>query len=79
MPEKRVKLHHFTFINNNHFTLATLYKLKCNQPVTTVPTVGFNVECYLQGNVKLNIWVKWNNYECLISRLFIGYWRSRQN
>jgi hypothetical protein len=40
------------------FFVATLYKLKCNQPVTTVPTVGFNVECYLQGNIKLNIWVK---------------------
>lgn len=44
--------------------IATLYKLKCNQPVTTVPTVGFNVECYLQGNVKLNIWVanRWAKY-----------------
>lgn len=55
MPEKLVN--RIDKKENLTYSLATLYKLKCNQPVTTVPTVGFNVECYMQGNIKLNIWV----------------------
>ena len=30
--------------SNSHVTTAILYKLKLNQDVTTIPTVGFNVE-----------------------------------
>lgn len=31
---------------------AILYKLKLNQSVTTIPTVGFNVETVTYKNVK---------------------------
>ncbi|KAI8346669.1 ADP-ribosylation factor family-domain-containing protein [Mortierella sp. GBAus27b] len=33
-----------------------LYKLKLNQSVTTIPTVGFNVETVVYKNVKFNVW-----------------------
>lgn len=37
--------------------LAILYKLKLtNQDVTTIPTVGFNVESVTYKNVKFNVW-----------------------
>jgi hypothetical protein len=38
-----------------HFRLAILYKLKLNQSVTTIPTVGFNVESVTYKNVKFNV------------------------
>lgn len=36
--------------------VAILYKLKLNQDVTTIPTVGFNVETVTYKNVKFNVW-----------------------
>ena len=36
---------------------AVLYKLKLGQSVTTIPTVGFNVETVTYKNVKFNVWV----------------------
>ncbi|OLL23187.1 ADP-ribosylation factor 6 [Neolecta irregularis DAH-3] len=33
-----------------------LYKLKLNQNVTTIPTVGFNVETVTYKNVRFNVW-----------------------
>ncbi|TAQ86028.1 hypothetical protein B7494_g5646 [Chlorociboria aeruginascens] len=33
-----------------------LYKLKLDQDVTTIPTVGFNVETVTFKNVKFNVW-----------------------
>ncbi|KAH6656143.1 ADP-ribosylation factor family-domain-containing protein [Truncatella angustata] len=33
-----------------------LYKLKLGQGVTTIPTVGFNVETVTYKNVKFNVW-----------------------
>ncbi|GJQ72759.1 hypothetical protein Trydic_g1412 [Trypoxylus dichotomus] len=33
-----------------------LYKLKLNQSVTTVPTIGFNVETVTYKDVKFNVW-----------------------
>lgn len=33
-----------------------LYKLKLGQDVTTIPTVGFNVETVTYKNVKFNVW-----------------------
>jgi ADP-ribosylation factor protein 6 len=36
--------------------LAILYKLKLDQDVTTIPTVGFNVETVTYKNVKFNVW-----------------------
>nr|CAB3222738.1 ADP-ribosylation factor 3 [Phallusia mammillata] len=33
-----------------------LYKLKLGQPVTTIPTVGFNVETVQFKNTKFNVW-----------------------
>lgn len=38
--------------------VAILYKLKLNQGVTTIPTVGFNVETVTYKNVKFNVWVR---------------------
>ena len=38
-----------------HFT-AILYKLKLDQDVTTIPTVGFNVETVTYKNTKFNVW-----------------------
>lgn len=37
---------------------AILYKLKLNQSVTTIPTVGFNVETVTYRNVRFNVWVR---------------------
>ena len=36
---------------------TVLYKLKLNEAVTTIPTVGFNVETVTYKNVKFNVWV----------------------
>lgn len=41
-------------ITNN--STAILYKLKLGQSVTTIPTVGFNVETVTYKNVKFNVW-----------------------
>lgn len=38
------------------YLAAILYKLKLNQDVTTIPTVGFNVETVTYKNVKFNVW-----------------------
>ena len=38
-----------------HLT-AILYKLKLDQDVTTIPTVGFNVETVTYKNTKFNVW-----------------------
>ncbi len=52
------------YLHSSHSS-ATLYMLKPQKPpVTTVPTVGFNVECHMQGNIKLNIWVCENSKGC---------------
>lgn len=42
--------------NSCAFSPAILYKLKLNQDVTTIPTVGFNVETVTYKNVKFNVW-----------------------
>ena len=39
-----------------HLSTAILYKLKLGQSVTTIPTVGFNVETVTYKNVKFNVW-----------------------
>lgn len=45
------------FTITNVFRMAAiLYKLKLNQDVTTIPTVGFNVETVTYKNVKFNVW-----------------------
>ncbi len=44
------------YLLNKHL-LAILYKLKLGQSVTTIPTVGFNVETVTYKNVKFNVWV----------------------
>jgi len=36
--------------------IAILYKLKLGQSVTTIPTVGFNVETVTYKNVKFSVW-----------------------
>jgi hypothetical protein len=50
------------FCTNNSFILcrlmiAILFKLKLGHSVTTIPTVGFNVETVSYKNVKFNVWV----------------------
>lgn len=45
-----------TFNPNDDVTSAILYKLKLGQSVTTIPTVGFNVETVTYKNVKFNVW-----------------------
>ena len=51
------------FLDNlyDYFSLilcsAILYKLKLGQSVTTIPTVGFNVETVSYKNVKFSVWV----------------------
>jgi hypothetical protein len=45
-----------------HLQIAILYKLKLNQSVTTIPTVGFNVETVVYKNVKFNVWVSCYNH-----------------
>ena len=50
---------HFVFLSSKATDnlLAILYKLKLsNQDVTTIPTVGFNVESVTYKNVKFNVW-----------------------
>jgi len=38
------------------FVVAILYNLKLEQDVTTIPTVGFNVETVTYKNTKFNVW-----------------------
>lgn len=40
----------------NSAATAILYKLKLDQDVTTIPTVGFNVETVTYKNTKFNVW-----------------------
>lgn len=40
----------------NNLLTAILYKLKLDQDVTTIPTVGFNVETVTYKNTKFNVW-----------------------
>lgn len=44
------------FLNYLLRNTAILYKLKLGQSVTTIPTVGFNVETVTYKNVKFNVW-----------------------
>ncbi|KAI9709288.1 MAG: ADP-ribosylation factor, Arf Arf6 [Bogoriella megaspora] len=39
-----------------------LYKLKLDQDVTTIPTVGFNVETVTYKNTKFNVWDSTANF-----------------
>lgn len=50
----------------NQIIPAILYKLKLGQSVTTIPTVGFNVETVTYKNVKFNVWV---SLELLLSSI----------
>jgi hypothetical protein len=38
------------------WAIAILYNLKLEQDVTTIPTVGFNVETVTYKNTKFNVW-----------------------
>ena len=49
-----------------------LYKLKLNQHVNTIPTVGFNVETVTYKNVKFNVWVSEIIIVTIKQRLFVG-------
>ena len=48
---------------------AILYKLKLGQPVTTIPTVGFNVETVSHKNVKFNVWVRTSAPGCTNNKM----------
>jgi ADP-ribosylation factor 6 len=58
LPCPRPQLPHIllNLPNTDICVLAILYKLKLNQDVTTIPTVGFNVETVTYKNVKFNVW-----------------------
>lgn len=65
MPRERpvrISPPHTTLLRVNHEHLLTwtltaiLYKLKLDQDVTTIPTVGFNVETVTYKNTKFNVW-----------------------
>ena len=62
-PEPSILPFPFDALLNHH--PAVLYKLKLGQSVTTIPTVGFNVETVTYKNVKFNVWVR-NNCNCFI-------------
>ena len=51
--------------------IAILYKLKLGQPVSTIPTVGFNVESVSYKNVKFNVWVSSVLSECSSQSCFL--------
>lgn len=52
-----------------HTFSAILYKLKLGQNVSTIPTVGFNVETVTFKKVKFNVWVC-SNHHTFLSFLF---------
>lgn len=52
--------------------LAILYKLKLGQSVTTIPTVGFNVETVTYKNVKFNVWVSESIRNPCISSMYMA-------
>jgi GTPase SAR1 family protein len=48
-------LNYFYYLDNAGKT-SILYRLRLKEPITTIPTVGFNVETVLLGHVKFNVW-----------------------
>lgn len=48
--------HSLTFPSFFLIRIAILYKLKLDTDVTTIPTVGFNVETVTYKNTKFNVW-----------------------
>ena len=56
---------------------AILYKLKLGQSVTTIPTVGFNVETVNYKNVKFSVWVsiiQFSWHDCIIILFQLFYY-----
>jgi ADP-ribosylation factor protein 6 len=53
MPPRRVSCRR---PQTNTRVAAILYKLKLDTDVTTIPTVGFNVETVTYKNTKFNVW-----------------------
>src|SRR5436853_417868 len=51
-----ILLHYCIVILITSLFTAILYKLKLGQTVTTIPTVGFNVETVNYKNVKFSVW-----------------------
>uniref|UniRef100_A0A1I8J144 ADP-ribosylation factor 1-like n=1 Tax=Macrostomum lignano TaxID=282301 RepID=A0A1I8J144_9PLAT len=49
-----------------------LYKLKLRSAVTTIPTVGFNVETVTYKSVKFNVWVS-----CFLHMHFCFDWQAQ--
>ncbi|KAI9187573.1 ADP-ribosylation factor, Arf Arf6 [Blastocladiella emersonii ATCC 22665] len=49
-----------------------LYKLKLDQHVQTIPTVGFNVESVTYKNVKFNVWVRQDKIRPLWRHYYAG-------
>ena len=56
LPARPVRCIPPTRCSQTNAATAILYKLKLNQGVTTIPTVGFNVETVTYKNVKFNVW-----------------------
>ena len=45
----------FYYLDNAGKT-SILYRLRLKESITTIPTVGFNVETIALGHVKFNVW-----------------------
>lgn len=52
--------------------LGILYKLKLGQSVTTIPTVGFNVETVTYKKVKFNVWVCFSFVSSIFSCIYFN-------
>lgn len=63
--------HALTLLTNS---TAILYKLKLNQSVTTIPTVGFNVETVTYRNIKFNVWVSAEFKQNEMVKICIRFW-----
>lgn len=51
------------FITRNH-TLITCWSKQIGEVVTTIPTIGFNVESVTYRNLNFNVWVSFGNCRC---------------
>jgi ADP-ribosylation factor protein 1 len=69
---KKVRLLMLGLDNAGKTTL--LYKLKLNEQVTTIPTIGFNVESVQYKNIQMTIWDVGGQYR--IRKLWEYYFNS---
>ena len=54
-----------TQVKDNAGKTTLLYRLKIGEVVSTIPTIGFNVESVTYGNLNFDVWVNMLPYTCL--------------